>query len=200
MRCGRRASASSSAALRGKCGPSPRSSPGRDGSKSSAGASSKPMPPCPRCDGSMLNDRGEVRCLSCSWEPPAQPVRAGSKVTPDEVARWWELRERGWTFQRIGEATGRHAVTVWDHLNGASLQGPPRQRIVTPEEVARAAGTPRAGMDLPAHRGGFRLDGAHHLLPPERAAHHLGTDKERRRLVRRGECPAPALSAASRRR
>ena len=66
----------------------------------------------------------------------APVVTAGSKVTPDEVARWWELRERGWTFRRIGEATGRHVVTVWDHLNG-NLQGPPRQRIVTPDEVAR---------------------------------------------------------------
>ena len=34
------------------------------------------------------------------------------------------------------DATGRHAVTVWDHLNG-KLQGPPRERIIMPEEVAR---------------------------------------------------------------
>ena len=61
---------------------------------------------------------------------------AGSKVTAEEVARWRELRELGWTFQRIGDATGRHAVTVWDHLNG-KLQGPPRERIIMPEEVAR---------------------------------------------------------------
>ena len=27
-------------------------------------------------------------------------------------------------------------MTVWDHLNGA-LHGPPRQRTVTPKEVAR---------------------------------------------------------------
>ena len=61
---------------------------------------------------------------------------AGSKLTPEEVARGRELRRRGWTLRRIGEATGRHAVTMWGHLNG-KLQGPPRQRIVTPEVVAR---------------------------------------------------------------
>ena len=82
----------------------------------------------------------------------------GSKVTAEEVAHWRALRELGWTFQRIGDATGRHAVTVWDHLNG-KLQGPPRERIIMPEEVARWRDS--GGVDGPTSgsrrdRGGLR--------------------------------------------
>ena len=43
---------------------------------------------------------------------------AGSKVTAEEVARWRELRRRGWTYQRIAAGSGWTEAAVYMRLTG----------------------------------------------------------------------------------
>ena len=76
------------------------------------------MEPCARCDGSMIRSLDGPCCLSCGWAASAQPVMAGSKVTPGEVARWRDLRRRGWTFRRIGAGSEWTEAAAYMRLNG----------------------------------------------------------------------------------
>ena len=85
------------------------------------------MPTCPRCDGSMLNDRGEVRCLSCGWLPGASVAGSRSeqaytprksKVTEADVADWRALRAQGLGYLEIAAQTGRGRSTISKRLRG----------------------------------------------------------------------------------
>lgn len=43
---------------------------------------------CPRCNGFLYNDRGEIRCLLCGWyliEPVNPPIMV------DEARRWLSI-------------------------------------------------------------------------------------------------------------
>ena len=76
--------------------------------------------------------------------PPRERI-----IMPEEVARWRELRRRGWTYGRIAAGSEWTEIAVYTRLNGrfAPLRSrfvrpapPPRTdgpRRVTPEEVAR---------------------------------------------------------------
>ena len=102
---------------------------------------------CLRCSGSLITSTDGPRCLSCGWEPPAPPPPVPAPilrwriVTPQEVARWRERRNVGWTYQELADADGRDLSTVGAHVTG-KLKG---RRYATTEEVAlrraqRAAG------------------------------------------------------------